>query len=123
MGGVLGRSNMHESQESTRFRTQLLGAAPLSAASVDRLLRVTDGRVWITASSKEMGALPSDVWLDAGESYRVAAGVESVIESWPSAKLEILSASAVKSTSRKAPARAMHLVRRAAGAFVRRSLA
>lgn len=63
-----------------------------------RELQVTAGRVWLTeangqvsAPSAEMqGQLPADVWLQAGESLRLASGTQVLLEGWPTAQFQLL---------------------------------
>lgn len=65
-------------------------ALRVSAEAVERELRVTAGRLWVTRSSGAHGdTVGGDCWLDAGERLRLAAGEEAVVEGWPSARYEL----------------------------------
>ncbi|MEL4180717.1 DUF2917 domain-containing protein [Roseateles sp. PN1] len=63
-----------------------------------RELQVTAGRVWLTEAAGQAskqgagkeGQLPADVWLQAGESLRLASGTQVLLEGWPSAQFQLL---------------------------------
>jgi hypothetical protein len=64
-------------------------ALRLSATHAPRVLAVTAGRVWLTSSNAGDDSAP-DVWLAAGETARVAADDEVVLEAWPRASFTVL---------------------------------
>ncbi|MBY0236614.1 MAG: DUF2917 domain-containing protein [Burkholderiaceae bacterium] len=63
-----------------------------------RELQVTAGRVWLTEangqvsdpSAEKPSQLPADVWLQAGESLRLASGTQVLLEGWPTAQFQLL---------------------------------
>lgn len=72
--------------------TLALGAGQarrLPAVPRTRWLRVVEGRLWLTASVAAP-RVSEDLWLAAGHGWRIAPGVEVVVEGWPSAGLELL---------------------------------
>lgn len=54
-----------------------------------RLLRVSEGRLWLTQSGSSQ-APAKDVWLQAGESVQLASGSQVVLEAWPRAAFQLL---------------------------------
>ncbi len=56
----------------------------------DRLLRVSEGRVWATRLHGEPGLLPADAWLEPGDSLQVESGAVLVVEGWPAARFQLL---------------------------------
>jgi hypothetical protein len=64
-------------------------ALRLAPAPAPRVLAITAGRVWLTRSGAGEAAA-SDVWLEAGESARVAPDDEVVLEAWPQARFTVL---------------------------------
>lgn len=52
------------------------------------VLRVTGGRLWLTASGTT-GHAPQDVFLRCGEQLTLCAGQEVVLEGWPAARFEL----------------------------------
>lgn len=80
--------SMSHSQQSWSLTE---GAAMrLPAAADTRWLRVTQGRVWLTHSALNGDDVPLDCWLEAGDSVELPAGQDAVLESWPSARFELL---------------------------------
>ena len=55
-----------------------------------RLLRVSEGRLWATHRQGDAGLLPTDTWLEPGDSLSVASGVVLVVEGWPAARFQLL---------------------------------
>lgn len=54
-----------------------------------RVLRVCEGRLWLTTSGTARQA-SIDLWLLPGESAELAAGLSIVMEGWPSARFQLL---------------------------------
>ena len=57
----------------------------------DSVLRVTHGRLWLTASGTP-GHAPQDVFLGCGEHLTLCAGQDVVVEAWPTARFELVPA-------------------------------
>lgn len=63
-----------------------------------RELLVTAGRVWLTEANGQVSdpnvekhsQFPADVWLQAGESLRLASGTQVLLEGWPTAQFQLL---------------------------------
>nr|WP_295081677.1 DUF2917 domain-containing protein [uncultured Roseateles sp.] len=63
-----------------------------------RELQVTAGRVWLTEANGQVAdpsaetpsQWPGDVWLQAGESLRLASGTQVLLEGWPTAQFQLL---------------------------------
>src|SRR6185295_6624674 len=61
----------------------------LVVGPAQRVLKVVEGRLWLTTSgTAEDAAL--DVWLQPGESVELDAGAEVVMEGWPAARFTLL---------------------------------
>jgi hypothetical protein len=97
-------------QQDLQWELREGAALRLPDAPAPRVLAVTAGRVWLTRSGAGEAA-GSDVWLDAGESARVAPDEEVVIEAWPRARFAVLESPAA-SPRRLSAARAAAWVRR-----------
>jgi hypothetical protein len=83
-------SLMTQAQESdVQWELPEGAALRLSATPAPRVLAVTAGRVWLTSSSAGADSAP-DVWLEAGETARVAPDDEVVLEAWPRARFTVL---------------------------------
>ena len=54
-----------------------------------RVVQVRQGRLWLTSPATPHAA-SLDVWLVAGESLELPAGLEVVAEAWPSAEFRLL---------------------------------
>jgi len=54
-----------------------------------RELRVLEGRVWLTRGGRA-DRPAQDVWLAAGEAIILGSGEQVVLESWPSARFQLL---------------------------------
>jgi hypothetical protein len=54
-----------------------------------RLLRVSEGRVWLTIDGAEQ-APADDLWLRAGEQIRLPDGAALVLEAWGEARFQLL---------------------------------
>jgi hypothetical protein len=54
-----------------------------------RELRVLEGRVWLTRNGRT-DRPAQDVWLGAGEAIILGSGEQVVLESWPSARFQLL---------------------------------
>ncbi len=54
-----------------------------------RVLRVCEGRLWLTPSGTAREA-SIDLWLMPGDSVELAAGLSIVMEGWPSARFQLL---------------------------------
>lgn len=54
-----------------------------------RVLHVCAGRLWLTAAGTATSAA-RDVWLLAGDSVELPAGLAVVLEGWPSARFQLL---------------------------------
>ena len=67
-------------------------ALRLPADSRPRWLLVTEGRLWLTHSAESPTQVPLDCWLEAGDSLELPADQDAVVESWPSARFELLEA-------------------------------
>jgi hypothetical protein len=65
-------------------------AMRLPAERHARWLRVTQGRLWLTHSAQSHDEVPLDCWLEAGDSVELPAGQDAVLESWPSARFDVL---------------------------------
>lgn len=66
----------------------------LPASTRARWVRLREGRLWLTADSRDPAAPASDWWLRPGESLHLAPGVSVLVEGWPSARFEMLEAPA-----------------------------
>lgn len=67
-------------------------ARRIAAERHARWLVVVEGEVWLTQSGA--GLEGKDIWLTAGQSHYLPAGVEWVAEGWPKACVELLEAPA-----------------------------
>jgi hypothetical protein len=85
-------SLMSQSQQSSAAGWTLSEgrAIRLPAHGRTRWLEVTEGRLWLTHSARSAQDLPLDCWLQAGESVVLPAGQDAVLESWPSARFQLL---------------------------------
>ena len=54
-----------------------------------RVLQVCVGRLWLTSAGTASSAA-RDVWLLAGDSVELPAGLRVVLEGWPSARFQLL---------------------------------
>jgi hypothetical protein len=54
-----------------------------------RVLRVCDGRLWLTTEGTPTEAA-TDLWLEPGDEVELAAGLEIVMEAWPAARYQLL---------------------------------
>jgi hypothetical protein len=54
-----------------------------------RALQMLEGRLWLTARA-QAGTPPPDLWLQAGETLRLADGSQWVIEAWGEARFQLL---------------------------------
>lgn len=88
---------MNSTQDSTAWQLPAGTARRLQASPTARLLRVVEGRVWLTRSGRL-----EDCWLAAGERAALAPGEEVVVEGWPRARFELLQAAPALSASRRA---------------------
>ena len=61
----------------------------LAAAPHARWLAVECGRVWLTATRRDLNGA-DDLWLSAGERQLLPAGTEWVAEGWPEARWTLL---------------------------------
>lgn len=64
-------------------------ARPLEIGPGPRLLRVTQGRLWLTVPGTA-DAPAQDVWLDSGDSVVLPNGSRALLEAWPSAEFQLL---------------------------------
>jgi hypothetical protein len=86
------RSTMSNSQQSgpAEWALSPAQAITLQAGPGPRWLHLTQGRAWVTLSTAQLGAAPTDTWLARGDRLWVANGATLVIEAWPSAHFEWL---------------------------------
>ena len=54
-----------------------------------RLLRVTEGPLWLTVSGTPDDP-PQDLWLEAGDAIMLESGSEIVVEGWPTASFQLI---------------------------------
>lgn len=59
----------------------------LPARPEDRVLAVTEGRVWLTRTRRSRPG--EDIWLAAGDVQALPAGTDWVIEAWPQARVVV----------------------------------
>ncbi len=90
----MSTTSMNELQQSSGAVWQLAPgrSSTLRAASRTRWLRVSEGRLWVTANGRLGGAVPDDAWVLPGQVLEVPAGVEAVLEGWPQASFQVLEA-------------------------------
>nr|WP_297352875.1 DUF2917 domain-containing protein [uncultured Caldimonas sp.] len=82
-------SVMSSSQQSAgAARALAAGEALTLRPRGTSVLRVTGGRLWLTASGTT-GHAPQDVFLRCGEQLTLCAGQEVVLEGWPAARFEL----------------------------------
>ncbi|MEP7058728.1 MAG: DUF2917 domain-containing protein [Caldimonas sp.] len=74
-----------------------------------RVLQVCAGRLWLTASGNADCA-SLDLWLEPGDGVALAAGLEVVIEAWPSARFQLLVPPTVCRPARQPAARLVRAV-------------
>jgi hypothetical protein len=67
-----------------------------------RVLRVCEGRLWLTTSGTAREA-SIDVWLMPGDSVELADGLSVVMEGWPGARFQLLVPPAACRTAWHAP--------------------
>lgn len=90
----MNTTSMTELQQSNSAVWQLTPgrSSTLPAVSRTRWLRVSDGRLWVTANGRLGGAVPDDAWVLPGQVLEVPAGVEAVLEGWPQVSFQLLEA-------------------------------
>jgi hypothetical protein len=54
-----------------------------------RVLRVCEGRLWLTTAGTADDAA-TDLWLEPGDEVDLASGLEVVMEAWPAARYQLL---------------------------------
>jgi hypothetical protein len=64
-------------------------ALSLTIGPGERELSVTEGRLWLTLQGRA-DAPAEDVWLQPGDSLRLASRSRVVIEGWPKAQFQLL---------------------------------
>lgn len=79
-------------QPLAAFGWTLTQATTLAATRQPRALWVLEGSVWITRGDHGDGAVPEDIWLEAGQGLALEPGSAWVIEAWPQARLSLLQA-------------------------------
>ena len=82
---------MHKSQRSGASVWSLAGNASttLRVGPGARVLRVCEGRLWLTTAGTADEAA-TDLWLEPGEEVELASGLEVVMEAWPTARYQLL---------------------------------
>lgn len=69
-----------------------------------RVVQVCEGRLWLTSAGTADEA-SMDVWLVAGDSLELPAGLKVVMEAWPNARFQLLvPPRACRGTGRSVPA-------------------
>jgi hypothetical protein len=86
----MNQVSMTSSHQIPGWEWPLAGARAerIAPARQPRWLSVTQGRVWLTRTGG--GPQGEDLWLEAGERVRLAAGTDWVIEGWPAARVSLL---------------------------------
>ena len=84
--------NMQQSDASSVWSVPAGQAITLRIGRGGREFKVREGRAWLTLTARRNSdsALPSDIWVSAGERVYLPAGCRVVIEGWPEARFELL---------------------------------
>ena len=101
MSTMLMSRSQQSSPSAEPFKWALDEGSAMRLQADDRVrwLLVTDGRVWLTHSAETPEQVPLDCWLEAGDSVELPAGQDAVVESWPSARFELLQAAPMAEVS------------------------
>ena len=105
---------MHKSQRSgaSVWSLEANVSTTLRVGPGARVLRVCEGRLWLTTAGTADEAA-TDLWLEPGEEVELASGLEVVMEAWPAARHQLLvppSACSRAAAHGSIAARAMHWV-------------
>ena len=82
---------MHKSQRSGAavWTLEANASTTLRVGPGMRVLRVCEGRLWLTTAGTADEAA-TDLWLEPGEEVELASGLEVVMEAWPTARYQLL---------------------------------